>query len=358
VSGTQIPSGSAETTALTAAIRAGDEEAFNHLAGRHRRELLIHCYRMLGSLDDAEDAVQDALLRAWRYRASLIEGAPLRPWLYRVATNVCLDAIARDERRSVLAAKSVENDTPPSTDEVAWLQPIPDSLIEPISQPISQHAADPETIVLSRETIELAFLTVIQLLTPLQRAVLILCDVLGWSAKEAAGLLDVSTAAVNSALQRARVTLQRRLPSRRPEWPPGADPSVAERELLKKIVDASENADLEAFTSIIRDDAIFRMPPQPDIVVGRDAMFNLWVDEGFGSERFGRLRCVPTRANLQPAVANYVLRPGDAAWRALTLDVLRIEEGIITEIVTFAGAVFPRFGLPLTIDEQAGGERT
>ena len=125
---------------------------------------------------------------------------------------------------------------------------------------------------------------------------------------------------------------------------------------MKKIVDASEKADLEAFTSIIRDDAIFRMPPQPGIVVDRDAMFKLWVDGGFGSERFGRLRCVLTRANLQPAVAYYVLRPGDAAWRALSLDVLRIEEGIITEIVTFAGPVFPRFGLPLTIDEQAGGE--
>ena len=309
MSGTQIASGSVESTALTAAIRAGDEEAFNHLAGRHRREVLIHCYRMLGSLDDAEDAVQDALLRAWRYRESLLEGAPLRPWLYRVATNVCLDAIARDERRSVLAAKSVEDGAPPSIDEVEWLQPIPDSLIEPISQ----QDADPETIVLSRETIEIAFLTVIQFLTPPQRAALILCDVLGWSAKEAAGLLAVSTAAVNSSLQRARVTLQRRLPSRKPEWPTGEDPSVAERELLKKIVDASEKADLEAFTSIIRDDVIFRkMSLEPGIVVGRDAMFKLWVDEGFGTDRFGRLRCVLTRANLQPAVANYVLDPGDA----------------------------------------------
>jgi RNA polymerase sigma-70 factor (ECF subfamily) len=353
-----MPSGSVESTALTAAIRAGDEEAFNHLAGRHRRELLIHCYRMLGSLDDAEDAVQDALLRAWRYRESLMEGAPLRPWLYRVATNVCLDAIARDGRRALLAARSVDSAAPPSIDEVAWLQPIPDALIEPISPPTSQHGADPETIVLSRETIEIAFLTVIQLLTPQQRAALILCDVLGWSAKEAAGLLVVSTAAVNSALQRARVTLQRRLPSRRPEWPQGEDPSVAERELLKKIVDASEKADLAAFTSIIREDVIFRMPPQPDIVVGRDAMLQLWVDGGFGSERYGRLRCVPTRANLQPAVANYVLSPGDTAWRALALDVLRIEDGIITEIVTFAGSVFPRFGLPLKMDEHAEVERT
>jgi RNA polymerase sigma-70 factor (ECF subfamily) len=305
---------------------------------------------MLGSLDDAEDAVQDALLRAWRYRQSLMEGAPLRPWLYRVATNVCLDAIARDQRRSVVAAASVENGAPPSTDEVAWLQPIPDSLIEPISP----HDADPEAIALSRETIEIAFLTVIQRLTPQQRAALILCDVLGWSAKEAAGLLEISTAAVTSALQRARGTLQRKLPARRPEWPAGEDPSAAERELLKKIVDASERADLAAFTSIIRDDATFRMPPQPEIVVGRDAMLKLWVDAGFGTERFGRLRCVVTRANRQPAVANYVRRPGDPAWQALALDVLRIEEGIITEIVTFPGTVFPRFGLPLTIDEPVG----
>jgi len=352
VNRTQISSGSAESIALTAAIRAGDEEAFNHLAARHRRELLIHCYRMLGSLDDAEDAVQDALLRAWRYRASLMDGAPLRPWLYRVATNVCLDAIARDERRSVLAAKSVQNGASPSIEEVSWLQPIPDSLIEPGAQ----HDADPETIALSRETIEIAFLAVIQLLTPQQRAALILCDVLGWSAKEAAALLDVSIAAVNSALQRARATLQRQLPSRKPEWPAGEDPNVAERELLKKIVDASENADLDAFTSIIRDDVVFRMPPQQDILVGRDAMLKLWVDAGFGSERFGRLRCVITRANLQPAVANYVLQPADATWRALALDVLRIEDGLITEIVTFPGSVFSRFGLPVAIDEQAGGD--
>jgi RNA polymerase sigma-70 factor, ECF subfamily len=348
VSETRIPSGSVQSTALTAAIRAGEEGAFDQVSGRHRRELLVHCYRMLGSLDDAEDAVQDALLRAWRYRESLQDGAPLRPWLYRVATNVCLDAIARDERRSILAARAAANDEAPSTDEVSWLQPIPDSLIEPIAP----QDADPEAIVLTRETIELAFLTVIQFLTPQQRAALILCDVLGWSAKEAAALLEVSTAAVNSALQRARATLQRRLPSRKPVWPPGADPSVAERELLKKIVDASEQADLHAFTSIIREDAVFRMPPDPGIAAGRDAMLKLWVDGGFGSERFGRLRCVLTRANRQPAVANYVLRPGDVAWRALALDVLRIEEGVITEIVTFAGTVFPRFGLPLTVTTE------
>jgi RNA polymerase sigma-70 factor (ECF subfamily) len=308
---------------------------------------------MLGSLDDAEDAVQDALLRAWRYRESLKEGAPPRPWLYRVATNVCLDAISRDERRSVLAARSVEDEALPAAEEVAWLQPIPDSLIEPVSD----RDADPESIALSRETIEIAFLTVIQLLTPQQRAALILCDVLGWSAREAGALLEVSPAAVNSALQRARATLQRRLPPRRPQWPPGADPGAAERELLKKYVDASERVDLHALASIIRDDAVFRMPPDPGIAVGRDAMIKVWVDGGFGSEPFGRVRCIVTRANLQPAVANYVLRPDDTAWRALALDVLRVEEGVITEIVTFAGALFPRFGLPLTMDAQSSGDR-
>ena len=200
---------SAEAVALAGAVRAGDEAAFNALAERHRRELLVHCYRMLGSLQDAEDAVQDALLRAWRYRESLKDGAPLRPWLYRVATNACFDAIARDPRRSALAAKS-SADAPgaPGPAEVAWLQPFPDALLEPTAP----RDSEPEAVVLTRETIEIAFLTVIQLLTPQQRAALILRDVLGWSAKETAELLEVSVAAANSALQRARATLRTRCP--------------------------------------------------------------------------------------------------------------------------------------------------
>ena len=155
---------------------------FAHAAEGHRRELLLHCYRMLGSLPDAEDAVQETMLRAWRYRDSLKEGAPLRPWLYRVATNACLDAIARDERRAVLAAKVAADDgAAGKLDDVVWLRPIPDSQLEPPTPPPST----PEAITLTRETIGLAFLTVIQLLTPQQRAALILCDVLDWSAKEA-----------------------------------------------------------------------------------------------------------------------------------------------------------------------------
>ena len=207
-----------------------------------------------------------------------------------------------------------------------------------------------------RETIEIAFLTVIQLLTPQQRAALILCDVLDWSAKDAADLLDLSVPAVNSALQRARVRLRERLPSRKPPWPATVDASAAERDLLKKYVEASESADFRAFASIIREDATFRMPPQPGVAEGREAMFKLWVEGGFGSERFGRLHCVVTHANLQPAVAAYVCRPGDSIWRAMALDVLRIEDGLITEIVVFMPENFPAFGLPMVMDPAPAQE--
>jgi RNA polymerase sigma-70 factor, ECF subfamily len=314
---------------------------------RHRRELLLHCYRMLGSLQDAEDAVQETLLRAWRYRDSVKEGAPLRPWLYRVATNACLDAIARDERRAVLAARAAADDGwTGKPDDVVWLGPIPNSVLEPNTPPDST----PEAMTLMRETIEIAFLTVIQLLTPQQRAALLLCDVLDYSAKDAADLLDLSVPAVNSALQRARVRLRERLPSRKPPWPANVDASAAERDLLKKYVEAGEAADFSALASIIREDATFRMPPQPGAAAGREAMFKLWIEGGFGSERFGRLRCVVTHANLQPAVASYRCQPGESAWRALALDVLRIEDGMITEIVVFMPDNFPAFGLPMMMD--------
>ena len=183
-----------------------------------------------------------------------------------------------------------------------------------------------------------------------QRAALILCDVLDWSAKDAADLLDLSVPAVNSALQRARVRLREHLPSQRPPWPAGVDGSTAERDLLKKYVEASESADFQAFESIIRADAIFRMPPEPGTAAGRDAIFKLWMEGGFGSERFGRVRCLVTHANLQPAVACYRCPPGDSIWRALALDILRIEDGMITEIVAFVPENFPAFGLPMTME--------
>jgi RNA polymerase sigma-70 factor, ECF subfamily len=341
--------GPGEISAAAAAVRAGDAAAFSALAERHRRELLVHCYRMLGSFHDAEDAVQDALLRAWRYRESLKDGAPLRPWLYRIATNSCFDAISRDPRRSALAARTasdVAEGAAPGPSEVSWLQPFPDARLESEAP----RDSEPEAVVLSRETIELAFLTVIQLLTPQQRAALILRDVLGWSAQETADLLETSVAAANSALQRARASLRTRLPKPKPEWPAGVDATAAERELVEKYVAACEQPDIAGFTSLLREDAVQRMPPQPEIWVGRDAIVRLMADAGFGTGEFGRLRCVTTRANRQPAVACYVLGKSDTTYRALAVDVLRIEEGMISEIVVFGPEVFGSLGLPAILE--------
>lgn len=329
---------------------APDEAAFTTLAQRHRRELLVHCYRMLGSPHDAEDAVQESLLRAWRYRDTVEASAPLRPWLYRVATNVCLDVIARDERRRALALKvstgELQGDAA-ELDQVTWLEPLPDALLEPAAP----RGGEPDSALLTRETIELSFLAVIQLLTPQQRAALILRDLLGWSAKETAELLEVTVAAANSALQRARATLRQRFPSRRPVWPAGVDASTAERELLERYVAAAEEANVAVIASLIREDATFRMPPQPGVWVGRDAMIREWVDAGFGSESFGRMRCAITRANGQPAVAAWIRRDGDAGWQALAIDVLRIEDGQIAEVFTFGPHLFPSFGLPAMLTD-------
>ena len=325
-----------------------DESAFTALAQRHRRELLVHCYRMLGSLHDAEDAVQETLLRAWRYRGSAEQGVSLRPWLYRVATNVCLDAIGRDGRRQALAAKAAAGTLRHDggeLEEVSWLEPLPDVLLEPAAP----RRSEPDAVLLTRETIELSFLTVIQLLTPQQRAALILRDLVGWSAKETAELLEISVAAANSALQRARETLRERFAARRPEWPPEVDASAAERELVERFVAAGERADLGAFESLIREDATFRMPPYPGMWLGREAILRCWAEGGFGSESFGQMRCVTTRANHQPAVACYVLQAGDTEYRALAIDVLRIEEGRIAEIVAFGCELFASFGLSATL---------
>ena len=259
---------------------------------------------------------------------------------------------ATTRAESALAAKSSAEPpgAPLAPVEVTWFQPIPDALLEPTSL----RDSGPETVVITRETIEIAFLTAIQLLSPQQRAVLILRDVLDWSAKETAELLEVSVAAANSALQRARDTLRTKLPPRKPEWPAGVDASAAERELLRKYVEACEKADIGAFVPLIREDAVSRMPPQPEVTVGREAILKLFTDAGFGTEAFGDLRCVVTRANRQPAVAVYVLQSDDTAYRAMALDVLHIEEGIVTEIVTFGPEVFPTFALPLMMDSGGG----
>jgi RNA polymerase sigma-70 factor, ECF subfamily len=309
------------------------QAAFTAGLERHRRELHVHCYRMLGSFDESEDLVQETFLRAWRGRHTLAERSSLRAWLYRIATNACLDAL--DKRpRSVSA-----------TGEVLWLQPYPDTLLDELAG----EADDPEAETVARETIELVFLVAIQHLPPLQRATLILRDVLDLSARETAEILETTLPAVNSALQRARATLKKHLPERRAEWAPGTDPTAAERELVEHYVACSENPDLEGFKRIFSDDLRFSMPPEPGVWQGRDTVVQVWADGGFGTEAFGSTRCVVTRANRQPAVAFYVRKPGDDAYMPLAVDFLRFEDGAIAEIVVFDGSTFGWLGLPETL---------
>src|ERR671915_187295 len=261
-----------------------DETTFASLVEPHRRELHVHCYRMMGSFEEAEDLVQEALLRAWRARES-IEGGPLfRAWLYRIATNVCLDALRRRSRRPTAVS---------SFGEIPWLQPYPDVLLDEL--PAAEDS--PDAVVVAKETIALAFLAVIQALPPLQRAVLILRDVLGWSARETAEILETSVTAANSALQRARATVKEH-PTRR--------------------------------------------PPHPWLFEGLKAVRELMAS----AEGTGEWRLVPTRANRMPTAASYLRQAGDTEFRAFKLDVLRVEGGRIAEVTTFDASLFPAFGLP------------
>jgi RNA polymerase sigma-70 factor (TIGR02960 family) len=311
-----------------------DERAFEALAQRHRRELHVHCYRMLASFDDAEDAVQEAFLRAWRSRESLEPDTMFRAWLYRIATNVCLDMIRSRSRRAREAR---------SFAEVPWLQPYPDALLDEI--PAQDEL--PDAVVVARETIELAFLAALQVLPPRQRAALILRDVLGMPAAETASLLATSVPAANSAVQRARATLQERLPSHRMEWS-AEEPSAEERSLLARFIDAHERCDPVAAMAIASENLRITMPPHPFCFEGVEVITPL-LQRAFGSDREGDWRLVPTVANRMPTAASYLRRRGDSVFRAFKFDVLRVETGAIAEITTFDAGLFPAFGLPPTL---------
>jgi RNA polymerase sigma-70 factor (ECF subfamily) len=328
-----------EPGALAAA--AGDEAAFAELTERYRGELRVHCYRMLGSFEESEDLVQETFLRAWRRRESFAGRSSFRAWLYAIATNACLDVL---QRRPRLAAPHAG--TRPLA-EVPWLQPFPDTLLEQVAA----EEDGPEAALVAKETIELAFIAALQLLPARQRVALIARDVLGWSAAETAALLETSVPAVNSALQRARATMKERLPRRRIEWSPQSDPNEEERALLVRFVDATERGDAAAMVELMREDAFFTMPPQAESVAGNRAIVDAWVSGGFGSDSFGHMRCLLTRVNVQPAVAAYLRRPGDDEYRALALDVLRIEAGAVVEIVAFEldEALVRALGLPSTL---------
>jgi RNA polymerase sigma-70 factor (TIGR02960 family) len=310
-----------------------DESGFAALAERHRRELHVHCYRMLASFDEAEDAVQETFLRAWRSRERF-EGEHFRAWLYSIATNVCVDMIRRRSRRVPMLH---------SLAEVPWLQPYPDRLLDEVAPSDEQ----PDAIVVERETIELAFLAALQVLPPRQRAALIVRDVLGWPAVEAASLLETSVAAANSALQRARATMQGHLPARRSRWSVG-EPSPEERSLLERFIDAHERCDAAAAVAIASEDIRISMPPDLLLFDGLASVVRL-LESAFGANRDGDWRLVPTQANRMPTAASYLRRPGDSEFRAFKFDVLRIEDGAIVEITTFGAGLFPAFGLPQTL---------
>ena len=305
---------------------------FSRLAERHRRELHIHCYRMLGSFDEAEDVVQETYLRAWRGRDGFAGGPGLRPWLYKIATNACLDALRRRSRRPQPAA---------SPAELPWLQPYPDRLLDEVAP----SEEEPDAVLVSRETIELAFLVMIQLLPARQRAVLVLRDVLGWSAKETADLLETSVASANSALQRARATLEERAPQR--DAARGtAELTDDERALLAGFIDAHERADTDAALALARDDIRITMPPYPMVYDGIEAIRPL-IEQGLTEP--GEWRLAPTRANRMPAASPQVAGRGDTEFRAFKIDVLRIEDAAIAEITTFGPALFAAFGLAPTL---------
>src|SRR6476646_2293001 len=310
---------------------AHDEAGFTALAARHRRELHVHCYRMLASFEEAEDAVQETFLRAWRGRDGFDGGTMFRAWLYRVATNVCLDLLrVRSRRLSHIRTLA----------EVPWLQPYPDQLLDEIAPTEDE----PDSVVVERETIELAFLAAMQVLPPRQRAALIARDVLGWPASETATLLETSVAAANSALQRARATMQAHLPARRTDWSAG-EPSEAERALVASFIDAHERGDAALAISISAQDLRITMPPYPSLYEGLDVIGPLL--ERALSE--GDWRLLPTVANRMPTAASYLRAPGDTIHRPFKFDVLRVVDGLIAEITTFGPALFPQFGLPPTL---------
>ena len=320
--------------------RAGDRDAFAALVARHRGELHVHCYRMLGSPQDAEDALQETLLAAWVGLAGFEGRASVRTWLYRIATNRCLNLLRTSGRRPVAAATTPPLPEPTRLGEVLWLQPYPDALLDGLSD----QAPGPEARYESREAISLAFVTAVQLLPPNQRAVLLLRDVLGYRAAETAELLGLTEDAVTSALKRARATMNA---TRSPHSPPPAPGSPEERELLDRFVTAFTEPDVDALVALMTDDAWVRMPPLPFEYSGRDVVHGFFT---VVHTHLGRIaRMVPARANGQPAWGEYVRDPVTGGLHLAGVIVVGLAGGRIREITRFETAVAPHLGLPRTL---------
>jgi RNA polymerase sigma-70 factor (ECF subfamily) len=324
------------TADLIDLARAGDEDAFRRLVGPYERELRVHCYRMLGSVQDAEDAMQDALLAAWQGLGGFEGRASVRTWLYRVTTTRCLNVRRSARRRQGTMPPGPTPPEPTRLGEVTWLEPCPDDLLTglPDAEP------GPEARYEAREAISLAFITAVQRLPPRQRAVLILRDVLGFAASEAARVLGTTEESVTSALKRARATLRHHAAAG-PEPPPAPD-SAAEKQLVERLTRAYEAGDVDGIIALFTDDAWLTMPPAPLEYQGRDPIARFLTQISFRDGRTYRL--VPTRANGQLAFGAYLRDPGSP--QANSLLVLTLSGDRIQAMTRFTSSVLPRFGLP------------
>jgi RNA polymerase sigma-70 factor (ECF subfamily) len=334
------------TADLVGRARAGDGDAFRELTQPYRRELQVHCYRMLGSFQDAEDALQDALLDAWKGLAGFEGRASIRTWLYRIATNRCLKALRSASRRPAKEwdIPGAEPPEPTRLGEIVWLEPYPDAVLEGAVNV----APGPEARYEQTESISLAFVTALQVLPPRQLAVLILRDVLGFHANEVAGMLDSTVESVNSALKRARASLQRRRPATAGHEPPPTSGSPSEDAIVAKFVSAYEAADLDAVVALLTDDVFMSMPPMPLEYEGRDVVARFCASI-FGSGR--RFDLVPTRANGQPAFAAYLNAPTGIR-HGTGLIVLTLAGDRICAMSRFETSVFPWFGLPRSLPSR------
>lgn len=319
-----------DESALLSAARGGDEQAFERLLEPHRRALRVHCYRLLGSLHDADDALQETSLRAWRGLDRFEPRGPFRAWLYRIATNVCLSAI---ETR----ARTPEALDPTEAEVASYLQPYPDRLLET------------DLTVEERESVGLAFVSVMQLLPPRQRTVLVLREVLGWSAKEVAELLGYSVASVNSALQRAREKLERERAAGRLARDHAPASPESEARVMQKFIAAWEAVDVDAIVRLLADHAVMTMPPEPMRVAGTRAIGDFFRTVP-AAGALDRIRLVPTRANGQPAVAAY-MEDDAGAFEAYGIMVFALDGDAVASITGFAGypELFPELGLPLAL---------
>jgi RNA polymerase sigma-70 factor (TIGR02960 family) len=338
------------TTVVTADLmsraRTGDGDAFRELTEPHHRELQVHCYRMLGSFQDAEDALQETLLAAWQGFGRFEGRASLRTWLYQIATNRCLNARRSASRRLAKEwdVPKVEPPEPTRLGEILWLEPYPDVLNDSaIDVPLGPEARYEQT-----ESISLAFVTALQVLPPRQLAVLVLRDVLGFRASEVAGILGSTVESVNSALKRARASLERRRPAAADLEPPPARDSPSEHAIVAKFVDAWESADLDGLVAILTDDVFMSMPPMPFEYQGRAAVARFCAGIFASGRKFD---LVPTRANGQPAFGAYVQAP-DGDGQAVGLYVLGLAGHRISAMTRFENGVLPSFGLPRSLSRR------